>query len=101
MKRAVRIIAKTIGWTLLSLVALVVSALLTAIVLGRTDWGQKKILAVALPQIQKQLDGHLRIGRIGGDITHGLTLYDVEVDDVEHQPVVKLAALTVDRKSVV
>lgn len=98
MKRAARvarIIAKVIGWTLLSVVALVASVLLTVLVAGRTEWGRRKILAIALPQIQKQLDGHLKIGRLGGDLTRGLILYDVEVDDVEHQPVVKLAALTV------
>jgi translocation and assembly module TamB len=95
MKRALRIGAKVIGWTLLSVVALLLSVLLTVILLGRTDWGHHKILAIALPQIQKQLDGHLKIGRIGGDLTHGLVLYDVEVDDVERQPVVRLAALTV------
>ena len=95
MKRAIRIVAKVIGWTLLSVVALVVSVLLTVVVGGRTEWGRRKILAIALPQIQKQLDGHLKIGRIGGDLTRSLVLYDVELDDVEHQPVVKLAALTV------
>src|ERR1700761_3321688 len=95
MRRAARIVGKIVGWTLLSALLLVVSVLLTVIVAGRTDWGHRKILAIALPQIQKQLDGHLKIGRIGGDITHGLQLFDVEVDDVEHQPVVKLRALTV------
>lgn len=95
MERAARITGKIIGWTLLAIVLLILSALLTVIVVGRTDWGHRKILSIALPQIQNQLAGHLKIGHIGGDITHGLTLYDVEIDDIEHQPVVKLAALTV------
>ena len=93
--RALRIIAKTIGWIALSALLLVVSTLLTVVILGRTEWGHHKILSIALPQIQKQLAGHLHIGRIGGDLTHGLTLYDVELYDVEDKPAVKVAALTV------
>ncbi|MDB4971333.1 MAG: hypothetical protein JWN44_7022 [Myxococcales bacterium] len=93
--RAMKIIAKVLGWTVLSVLMLVVATLLMVVVLGRTDWGHRKILSVALPEIQKQLAGHLKIGHLGGDLTHGLVLYDVEIDDVEHQPAVKLKALTV------
>lgn len=93
--RALRIIGKIVGWTLLSLLGLVVSTLLLVVVLGRTDWGHRKILSVALPELQKQLAGHLTIGRVGGDLTHGLVLYDVELDDVEHAPAVRVHALTV------
>lgn len=93
--RAVRIIGKIVGWTLLSLLGLVVSTLLTLVIVGRTDWGHRKILSIALPAIQKQLAGHLKVGRLGGDLTHGLVLYDVELDDIEHRPAVKVRALTV------
>src|SRR6185503_4991575 len=55
----------------------------------------RKILGIALPEIQKQLAGHLKIGSIGGDLTHGLVLRDIELDDVEHKPAVRLKALTV------
>jgi hypothetical protein len=93
--RAVRIIAKVIGWIALSALLLVVSTLLTVVLVGRSDWGHRKMLAVALPEIQKQLAGHLKIGSIGGDLTHGLVIRDVELDDVEHQPAVRVKTLTV------
>ncbi len=70
--RAVRIIGKVLGWIALSALLLVVAVLLTVVIVGRTDWGHRKILAIALPEIQKQLAGHLQIGSIGGDLTHGL-----------------------------
>ena len=93
--RAVRFVAKVVGWVALVALLLVVSTLLTVIVVGRTDWGHRKILAIALPQLQKQLAGRIRIGAVGGDLTHGLVVRDVEIDDVEHRPAVRVAALTV------
>ncbi len=93
--RALRITAKVIGWIALSALLLVVATLLTAVIVGRTDWGRRKILAIALPEIQKQLAGHLQIGAIGGDLTRGLELHDVAIDDIEHKPAVRLKALTV------
>ena len=93
--RAVRIVAKVIGWTALAALLLVVSTLLTAVIVGRTEWGHRKILGIALPEIQKQLAGHLKIGSIGGDLTHGLVVRNVEIDDVEHRPAVRIEALTV------
>ena len=93
--RAVKIIGKVLGWIALSALLLVVTVLLTVVIVGRTDWGHRKILGIALPEIQKQLAGHLKIGSVGGDLTHGLVVRDVEIEDIEHQPAVKLKALTV------
>lgn len=93
--RAVRIVAKVVGWMALVALLLVVSTLLTAVIVGRTDWGHRRILAIALPEIQKQLAGHLKIGAIDGDLTRGLVVRDVELDDVEHRPAVRIEALTV------
>ncbi|HWE30521.1 MAG TPA: hypothetical protein VHB97_21085, partial [Polyangia bacterium] len=93
--RALAIIGKVTGWIVLSCVLLVVATLLTVVIAGRTEWGHRKILGIALPEIQKQLAGHLKIGSIGGDLTRGLTLRDVEIDDVEHRPAVRIEALTV------
>lgn len=93
--RALHIVGKVVGWIALSALLLVVATLLTVIVVGRTDWGHRKMLAIALPELQKQLAGHLTIGAIEGDLTHGLSLRDVELDDVEHLPAVRIKALTV------
>src|SRR5207302_439050 len=79
----------------LSALLLIVATLLTIVIVGRTDWGHRKMLAVALPEIQKQLAGHLKIGSLGGDLTHGLIIRDVAIDDVEHKPAVRIKALTV------
>ena len=57
--RALKIVGKVIGWIALSALLLVVSTLLTVVIVGRTDWGHRKILSIALPQIQKQLAGRL------------------------------------------
>ena len=92
---ALKVVAKGVGWLVLVGVGLVAATLLTAIIVGRTEWGQRKILSIALPVIQRQLAGHLSIGRIGGDLTRELELYDVRIDDVEHQPAVKVRVLKV------
>ena len=93
--RALRISLKVVGWLILSVLLLVSSVLLTAVILGRTDWGHRKLLGVALPQIRKQLVGDLHIGRLDGNLTRGLTLHDVVVTDKEHRPAVRVHALTV------
>src|SRR5262249_30012466 len=95
LMRALKIAAKVIGWIALTTLLLVVATLITVVVAGRTEWGHRKLLAIALPEIQRQLAGHIRIGAIDGDLTHGLVVRDVEIDDIEHQPAVRVKALTV------
>ena len=72
-----------VGWIALSALLLVVSTLLTVVIVGRTDWGHRKLLSIALPQLQKQLAGHLTSARRWrSDARAGVR--DVELDDVEH-----------------
>ncbi|HEX8953812.1 MAG TPA: hypothetical protein VF945_18265, partial [Polyangia bacterium] len=93
--RALAIVGKVLGWIVLTALLLVVSTLLTVVLVGRTEWGHRKLLAVALPALQEQLAGRLTIGAVDGDLTRGLVLRDVELDDAEHQPAVRVATLTV------
>ncbi len=93
--RALRIFGKVVAWTALSAALLVLATLLTAVIAGRTDWGRRRILALALPALQERLAGHLAIGAVDGDLTHELVLRDVALDDAEHQPAVRIKTLTV------
>ncbi len=72
--RVVRVTAKVIAWIVLVAVGLVASTLLTVVILGRTDWGHRRLLSIALPEIQQQLNGRLRIGRLDGNLARGLVL---------------------------
>jgi autotransporter translocation and assembly factor TamB len=93
--RALKITLKVLGWLILSVLLLASATLLTVVISARTNWGHKKLLSVALPQIRKQLLGDLKIGAIDGDLVHGLILRDVELTDKEHQPAVRVRSLGV------
>lgn len=84
------------GWrrgllrTALGLLALVLLVLATVIFGGRSHWGRQRVLSIVLPAIEQQLVGKLRIGALDGDFTHMLVLRNVELDDAEGRPAVRL-----------
>lgn len=78
-----RTAAKVVAIVFGALIGLVVVAVLTAILVARSDWGRRKILAIAVPLAQEQLYGELRVGALEGSILSTLALRDVELKDPE------------------
>ena len=76
--------------TALGLLALVLLLLAAVIFGGRSHWGRQRVLTIVLPAVEQQLLGKLRIGTLDGDFTHMLVLRDVELDDAEGRPAVRL-----------
>lgn len=84
---ALRIIGGVVG----GLVALVLIAATSALFIGRSDWGRRQLLQVAVPLAQKALLGELRIGGLEGDLTHMLVLRDVSLRDPEGELVAQVS----------
>jgi autotransporter translocation and assembly factor TamB len=43
--------------------------------------------------LQEKLGGKVRIGRLEGDLLRNTTLYDIEIDDIEGQPAIKVRSV--------
>lgn len=71
------------GIVIASLIGFVIVLLGTGALVVRSQWGQKKLLAFALPIINNALTGRVEIGGIGGDIFHRLVLRDIKLYDSE------------------
>ena len=78
------------GYVLGALVGLVVLTVITVFLVGRSDWGRKKILALVIPAVNDVLTGTLKVGALDGDLTHMLVLRDIELDDPEGRPAVRV-----------
>lgn len=91
--RALKKIARVLGWTALALLLLVVAAVVTVLVAVQTDWGQRRLLTAVLPSLQEKLRGHLSIGELDGNLLRTLVLRDVELDDASGEPAVRIRLL--------
>lgn len=78
-----RTAAKVLAIVLGSLIGLVVVAVLTALLIARSEWGRRKILAIAVPLAQEQLNGELQVGALEGSLVSTLALRDLELKDPE------------------
>lgn len=76
--------------TALALLALALGAVVAPFLVGRSNWGRQRILAIVLPAVEQQLVGKLRLGALDGDLTHMLVLRDVELVDAEGQLAARL-----------
>ncbi len=92
--RALVIAGKILGWTLLAILVLALLVVGGGIVAARTDWGHRKLLAKVLPLIEGQINGKLTIEKIGGTLTGALELDNVELRDVDGQPMARVSRLT-------
>ncbi|MFO0579230.1 MAG: translocation/assembly module TamB domain-containing protein [Polyangia bacterium] len=81
------------GYVLGALVGLVVLTVVTVFLVGRSDWGRKKILALVIPAVNGVLTGTLKVGALDGDLTHMLVLRDIELDDPEGRPAVRVRSV--------
>ncbi|HET7457630.1 MAG TPA: translocation/assembly module TamB domain-containing protein, partial [Gemmatimonadaceae bacterium] len=55
-------------------------------VVSSTEYGHERVRRFALKQIQSKAHGVVRIGRVSGNLLHGLTLHDVAITDSAGAP---------------
>ena len=91
LRTALRVVLISLG----SLLGLVVLVLFAAIMVARSDWGQRRILGIVLPIVNKSLLGRVEIGGLGGDLIHRLVVRDIKLYDSE-----KVLAASVGRAEV-
>ncbi|HTM21778.1 MAG TPA: hypothetical protein VL172_14750, partial [Kofleriaceae bacterium] len=81
---------------LLVLVAVVIALAGAAIAALHTDWGREQLRRRIEAALDQRFVGDVRIGRLEGSVFGELTLRDVEIDDAEGQPAIRVAALRGD-----
>jgi len=78
------------GWTVLTLVAIVLAGLIVL----QTSWAREKLLAIALDRANRVLHARLSIGRLGGSLFYGAVLDDVTLS-VDGVPLFEAARVEV------
>jgi len=63
MRRALRIVGKVVGWTIVGTIALVVLAVATVFLGVRTEWGARLVLDTALGYAHRYLDAPITVAR--------------------------------------
>ncbi|MGH7444372.1 MAG: hypothetical protein ACREKM_05825, partial [Longimicrobiales bacterium] len=86
MKRGARIA----GWVGIGILAGIVLALATVLVVTRTQWGMERARLYAVGWLDERVAGELRIARIsGGGLLGGAKLHDFAIDDPSGRPFVR------------
>ncbi len=93
--RGWRIAGKVVGYTLLSLVSLVVLAVATIFIGIRTAPGERLLVRVSLYYAAKYLAAPITVGGIHTNIWSGLVLENVTMHDIEGQECAHIDKLTV------
>ena len=83
----VRLLARALA---LGMVLLVAAFLL----LTRTDGGHRLLLAMVVPRVEESLTGHLRAGRLDGDLLNGFSLGEIALDDADGRPAIRLGKIS-------
>lgn len=80
-------------------IAVIVIAGLTALwVIIDTDWGHERIRRYALDGLQGAAHGRVSIGRVSGDLLHGVTIRDVSITDSTGAAFISVASITTNYK---
>src|SRR5438270_13287292 len=90
-----RKLARVLGWTLISLVAIALAGAGGLVLWARSAAGRRALLGRVLPGIQARLDGELRIGAVDGDLTRFLLLRDVELRDADGEVALRIGCVSV------
>jgi translocation and assembly module TamB len=68
---------------------------LAVFVFTGTDWGRERIRRVAQDFLQRQaVGGHVRIGRITGNLLTGMTVHDFVITDTAGKPFIAVKSIT-------
>jgi autotransporter translocation and assembly factor TamB len=82
---------RRVAVVLLALLVTVTGLVLALLLALRTPWGKRELARRALPLLQQGLLGRLSVGRVGGNLTRGIDLYDLELRDAEGEPAIRIA----------
>ncbi len=92
MRRALRWAVRIV----LGLIALVTLATIALVITLHTAWARDKIRVRVEAALAASFPGGAKIGRLEGTPLGELVAYDVELDSIDHQPLVKIGELDVD-----
>jgi translocation and assembly module TamB len=63
--------------------------MLALLVAAQTDWGREQVRRFAVDQLNENLDGHVEIGRLDGNLMRRWEFVDVTITDLEGRPFVE------------
>jgi translocation and assembly module TamB len=63
--------------------------MLALLVAAQTNWGREQVRSFAVNQLNENLDGHVEIGRLEGNLLRRWQFVDVTITDLEGRPFVK------------
>ncbi len=61
----------------------------------QSDWFFDKIRDIAIDQVHEQINGHLEIEKIRGDLRHGFVIYDLKLSDSDSETVLRTDSIAV------
>ncbi len=92
MMRALRWLKRIVLGTL----ALVVVALAAALIIVHTDFGRNLIRAQIEATLLENFPGGARVGKLSGSVFGTLVVTDIELSDMDHGPLVKVASVKLE-----
>ena len=84
MRRAWKWFKRILGFTF----ALALLAVAAVLILVHTDWGRNKVREQVVSILLDQFPGGVKIGSLDGSIFGTLELHDIELDGVDHKPLI-------------
>jgi autotransporter translocation and assembly factor TamB len=88
---------RILRWVLIVITALAALLVIAWSVL-HTDWARDKVRGIVQEQLQKRINGTVKIGRLEGDMLGDFTLHDIVILDEHGQPAIKIGTLHLEYK---
>ena len=92
MKRALRWLKRIVLGTL----AFVVVAVAAALIIVHTDFGRNLIRKQIEATLLENFPGGARVGKLSGSVFGTLVITDVELSDMDHGPLIKVASIKLE-----
>ncbi len=92
MKRALRWLKRIVLGTL----ALAIVAVIAALIVVHTEWGRRKIANQIEAALLESFPGGARVGKLEGSVFGTLVVTDIELSDMDHGPLIKVASVKLE-----
>jgi hypothetical protein len=79
---------------LASIAGLMMLAVVAVLVLTGTDWGRERVRRVIVSQLESRSNGHVRLGRISGNLLKGITFHNFVITDSAGAPFVAVERMS-------
>src|SRR5439155_10780661 len=76
---------------LLGLVATLALLVIAIVIMLHTDWGRDFVRRRVEVALARSFPGGARLGRLDGSVFGELVVHDLELDDLDHRPIVTVA----------